>query len=185
MDPDDFLRLKNQLSIKATNESEAFCFRSMALIELTQSSKDLKRRLPDILGVEVDPKGGPRIQEAAMAIFHRKGDVAKIHLLQAFQAIERAVKRFYFAYRQLIGATILSADAITQDQQSFKELIYALFVTAETIVRCMNPKEAVEVDIGIFFLQSQEKQSNLGSSFSWVPSCHRKFILMGLSHGLD
>ncbi|XP_058078545.1 nematode resistance protein-like HSPRO1 [Magnolia sinica] len=42
MDLDDFLCLKNQLSIKVTNESEAFCFRSMALIELTWSSKDLK-----------------------------------------------------------------------------------------------------------------------------------------------
>ncbi|XP_058109201.1 nematode resistance protein-like HSPRO2 [Magnolia sinica] len=111
MDPDDFLRLKNQLSIKATNESEAFCFRSTALIELTRSSKDLKRRVPDILGVEVDPKGGPRIQEAAMALFHRKGDAAKVHLLQAFQAIEGAVKRFYFAYRQLIGTTMGSLEA--------------------------------------------------------------------------
>ncbi|XP_058078195.1 nematode resistance protein-like HSPRO1 [Magnolia sinica] len=110
MDPDDFLHLKNQLSIKATNESEAFRFRSMALIELTRSSKDLKQRVPDILGVEVDPKGGPWIQEAAMALFHRKGDVAKIHLSQAFQVIEGAVKRFYFAYRQLIGATILMYD---------------------------------------------------------------------------
>ncbi|XP_077238733.1 nematode resistance protein-like HSPRO2 [Tasmannia lanceolata] len=101
MDPDDFLRLKNQLAIKAS-ESEAFCFRSKALFDLTQSSKDLKHKVPGILGVEVDPKGGPRIQEAAMKLYHRRSDSNKIHLLQAFQAIEAAVKRFFFSYRELI-----------------------------------------------------------------------------------
>ncbi|XP_058099628.1 nematode resistance protein-like HSPRO2 [Magnolia sinica] len=111
MDPDDFLRLKNQLAIKASNESEAFCFRSTALIELTRSSKDLKHKVPSILGVEVDPKGGPRVQEAAMRLFHGKGDVGKIHLLQAFQAVEVAVKRFFFGYRQLVVAVMGSLEA--------------------------------------------------------------------------
>ncbi|KAL5991516.1 hypothetical protein ACLOJK_012425 [Asimina triloba] len=111
MDPNDFLQLKNQLSIKAMDESEAFCFRSTALMELTQESKDLRRRVPDILGVEVDPKGGPRVQEAAMGLYRWKSDAGKIHLLQAFQAVEAALKRFYFAYRQLMAATMGSLEA--------------------------------------------------------------------------
>ncbi|KAL7002942.1 hypothetical protein U1Q18_004100 [Sarracenia purpurea var. burkii] len=66
MDPDDFLRLKNQLSIKASSESEAICFRSRGLIEITKQSKELKDKVPYILRVEVNPEGGLRIQEAAM-----------------------------------------------------------------------------------------------------------------------
>ncbi|KAJ4969956.1 hypothetical protein NE237_003055 [Protea cynaroides] len=104
MDPDDILRLKSQLAIKASSESEAFCFRSKGLIEITRASKDLKHKVPAILGVEVDPKGGPRVQEAAMKLYHghRSGDFGRIHLLQALQAIESALKRFFFSYRQLI-----------------------------------------------------------------------------------
>ncbi|XP_042480252.1 nematode resistance protein-like HSPRO2 [Macadamia integrifolia] len=104
VDPDDFLRLKSQLAIKANSESEAFCFRSKGLIEITRASKDLKHKVPKILGVEVDPKGGPRIQEAAMKVYHGHGneDVGRIHLLQALQSIESALKLFFFSYRQLI-----------------------------------------------------------------------------------
>ncbi|KAF8402685.1 hypothetical protein HHK36_010774 [Tetracentron sinense] len=113
MDPDDFLRLKNQLAIKASSESEAFCFRSKGLCEITRSSKDLKHKVPAILGVEVDPKGGPRIQEAAMKLYrgHREGDFGKIHLLQGLQAIESAVKKFFFSYRQLIAVVMGSLEA--------------------------------------------------------------------------
>ncbi|OVA17641.1 Hs1pro-1 [Macleaya cordata] len=113
MDPDDFLRLKNQLAIKASSESEAFCFRSRGLMEITRASKDLKHKVPAILGVEVDPKGGPRIQEAVMKLYHghRKGDYSKIHLLQALQAIESALKRFFFSYRQLIMIVMGSLEA--------------------------------------------------------------------------
>ncbi|XP_010256607.1 PREDICTED: nematode resistance protein-like HSPRO2 [Nelumbo nucifera] len=112
MDPDDFLRLKNQLGIKASVESEAFCFRSKTLIGTIKSSKDLKHKVPAILGVEVDPKGGPRIQEAAMKLYHghRKEDIEKIDLLQALQAIENALKRFFFSYRQLIGMVMGSLE---------------------------------------------------------------------------
>ncbi|XP_010262802.1 PREDICTED: nematode resistance protein-like HSPRO2 [Nelumbo nucifera] len=122
MDPDDFLRLKNQLAIKASTESEAFCFRSKALIEITKSSKDLKQRVPAVLGVEVDPKGGPRVQEAAMKLFHghRKGDFEKIHLVQAFQAIESSLKTFFFSYRQLIGVVMGSLEV-----KANRALIYA------------------------------------------------------------
>lgn len=101
MDPDDFLKLKNQLSIK----SAAFCFRSRGLVEITKLCKDLKHRVPHILGVEVDPTGGPAIQEAAMKLYMKNsggGGSERIHLLQAMQGIESALKRFYFAYKQLI-----------------------------------------------------------------------------------
>ncbi|XP_060178576.1 nematode resistance protein-like HSPRO2 [Lycium barbarum] len=111
MDPDDFLRLKNQLSIKATAESELFCFRSKGLVEITKLSKDLKHKVPNILDVEVDPQGGPRIQEAAMELFRKKESFEKIHLLQALQAIEMAVKRFYYSYKQLLVIVMGSLEA--------------------------------------------------------------------------
>ncbi|XP_016506046.1 nematode resistance protein-like HSPRO2 [Nicotiana tabacum] len=111
MDPDDFLRLKNQLSIKATAESELFCFRSKGLVEITKLSKDLKHKVPNILDVEVDPQGGPRIQEAAMDLFRKKESFEKIHLLQALQAIEMAVKRFYYSYKQLLVIVMGSLEA--------------------------------------------------------------------------
>ncbi|KAJ8533125.1 hypothetical protein K7X08_016014 [Anisodus acutangulus] len=111
MDPDDVLRLKNQLSIKATAESELFCFRSKGLVEITKLSKDLKHKVPNILDVEVDPQGWPRIQEAAIELFRKKESFEKIHLLQALQAIEMAVKRFYYSYKQLLVIVIGSLEA--------------------------------------------------------------------------
>ncbi|KAK4433257.1 Nematode resistance protein-like HSPRO2 [Sesamum alatum] len=111
MDPDDFLRLKNQLMIRASSESELFCFRSRELVEITKSSKDLKHKVPAVLEVEVDPTGGPRIQDAAMELYRRKEEPAKIHLLQAMQAVEAAVKRFYFCYKQLLAVVMGSLEA--------------------------------------------------------------------------
>ncbi|XP_031094780.1 nematode resistance protein-like HSPRO1 [Ipomoea triloba] len=111
MDPDDFLRLKNQLSVKAVAESELFCFRSRELVEITKLSKSLRHKVPCILDVEVDPHGGPRIQEAAMELYRRKEDSEKIHLLQALQSIEMAVKRFYYSYRQLLVIVMGSLEA--------------------------------------------------------------------------
>ncbi|URE05415.1 Hs1pro-1 protein C-terminus [Musa troglodytarum] len=116
MDPDDFLRLKSQLAIKATSGSEAFCFRSAALLQVTNSCKDLKRRVPWILGVEADPNGGPRVQDAAMRLFHsrRRGEgdnPGKIDLLQALQAVEVALKTFFFAYRHLVATVVGSLEA--------------------------------------------------------------------------
>lgn len=111
MDPDDFLRLKNQLMIKASSDSELFCFRSRELVEITRSSKDLKHKVPAVLEVEVDPTGGPRIQDAAMELYRRKEEFAKIHLLQAMQAVEAAVKRFYFCYKQLLAVVMGSLEA--------------------------------------------------------------------------
>ncbi|CAI9773994.1 unnamed protein product [Fraxinus pennsylvanica] len=112
MDPDDFLRLKNRLSIKATSESDSFCFRSRELVEITKLSKDLKHKVPTILDVEVDPKGGPRIQGAAMKLYRKKAEFEKIHLLQAMQAVEMAVKSFYFSYKQLVTIVMGSLEAM-------------------------------------------------------------------------
>ncbi|CAH9069505.1 unnamed protein product [Cuscuta europaea] len=111
MDPDDFLRLKNQLCIKASAESELFCFRSKGLVELTKLSKKLKHKIPGILDVEVDPQGGPRIQEAAMELYRRKDCPHKIYVLQALQAIEMALKRYYYSYRQLLVVVMGSLEA--------------------------------------------------------------------------
>jgi hypothetical protein len=111
MDPEDFLRLKNQLNVKSFNETKPFCFRSKALVEIAKQCKDLKHKVPYILGVEVDPMGGPRIQEAAMKLYSEKREFEKIHLLQALQAIESAMKRFFFAYKQLLVVVMGSLEA--------------------------------------------------------------------------
>ncbi|PIN24899.1 hypothetical protein CDL12_02364 [Handroanthus impetiginosus] len=111
MDPDDFLRLKNQLMIKASSDSELFCFRSRELVEITKSSKDLKHKVPAVLEVEVDPTGGPRIQDAAMELYGKREEFAKIHLLQGMQAVEAAVKKFYFSYKQLLAVVMGSLEA--------------------------------------------------------------------------
>ncbi|KAJ3668877.1 hypothetical protein LUZ60_010827 [Juncus effusus] len=116
MDPDDFLRLKSQLAIRPSSSSDAFCFRSTALLQVTAMSKDLKHKLPWVVEVEVDPNGGPRVQEATMALLHgrRRGqgdNSGKIDLLQGFQAVEAAVKKFFFGYRQLIMVVMGSLEA--------------------------------------------------------------------------
>ncbi|KAF8775277.1 hypothetical protein HU200_004682 [Digitaria exilis] len=116
MDPDDFLRLiKSQLAIRAGSDA-SFCFRSRALLHVANATRDLKKRVPWVLGVEVDPNGGPRVQEAAMRLYHsrRRGEgeeAGKVELLQAFQAVEAAVRRFFFAYRQLVAAMMGTAEA--------------------------------------------------------------------------
>uniref|UniRef100_A0A2P2QPW7 Nematode resistance protein-like HSPRO2 n=1 Tax=Rhizophora mucronata TaxID=61149 RepID=A0A2P2QPW7_RHIMU len=110
-DPDDFLRLKNQLQMRSLDETEAFCFRSKALVEITKSCRDLKHKVPEILGVEVDPRGGPRIQEAAMRLYSEKRDFEKIYLLQSLQAIEAALKRFFYAYKQVLVVVMGSLEA--------------------------------------------------------------------------
>eukprot|EP01018_Ginkgo_biloba_P034654 Gb_00912 [translate_table: standard] len=140
MDPDDFLRLKHQLAINSTSiPTGAYCLRSTALRNLTNSCKELRHLVPKVMGVEADPKGGPRLQEAVMHLFHSHGlsrrgtpndtsytyHSGTIHLLQAFQAIEAAVKRFFFSYQQLVivvmgsvemkgSAYIGASDALSQ-----------------------------------------------------------------------
>ncbi|XVE52528.1 hypothetical protein DITRI_Ditri02bG0129400 [Diplodiscus trichospermus] len=111
MDPDDFLHLKSQLLIKSVNETEAFCFRSKGLVEITKMSMDLKHKVPFILGVEVDPSGGPRIQEAAMRLYAEKQEGNKVFLIQALQAIEGALKRFFYGYKQVLTVVMGSLEA--------------------------------------------------------------------------
>ncbi|GJT41529.1 nematode resistance protein-like HSPRO2 [Tanacetum coccineum] len=111
MDPDDFLRLKNQLDIKAVSESESFCFRSKTLVVITKMSKNLRHKVPYILEVEVDPMGGPRLQETAMKLYRKKHSPLKIHLLQSLQAIETSVKKFFYSYKQLLVVVMGSVEA--------------------------------------------------------------------------
>ncbi|GJN17117.1 hypothetical protein PR202_gb04160 [Eleusine coracana subsp. coracana] len=118
MDPDDFLRLKSQLAIRAAQGADtSFCLRSRALLHVANTTRDLKKRVPWVLGVEVDPNGGPRVQEAAMRLYHgrRRGEgdeAGKVELLQAFQAVEAAVRRFFFGYRQLVAAVMSTAEVL-------------------------------------------------------------------------
>ncbi|KAJ4892012.1 Nematode resistance protein-like HSPRO2 [Raphanus sativus] len=116
MDPEDFLKLKKQLHIKTTGKNDAFCFRSKGLVEMMKMSKGLSEKVPAVLGVEVDPTGGPRLQEAAMRLYARKGDQCddKVHLLQGMQAVEAAAKRFFFAYKQVVAAMMGSAEMNTE-----------------------------------------------------------------------
>ncbi|XP_027335770.1 nematode resistance protein-like HSPRO2 [Abrus precatorius] len=114
MDPGDFLRLKNQLSVKSSSgETASFCFRSKELVEVTKMCRDLRHSVPEILEVEVDPKGGPRIQEAAMKLYvaEKKSEFEKVHLLQAMQGIEAAMKRFFYGYKQVLAVVMGSSEA--------------------------------------------------------------------------
>ncbi|KAK8577140.1 hypothetical protein V6N13_122133 [Hibiscus sabdariffa] len=111
MDPDDFLHLKSQLMIKPVTETKSFCFRSKGLVEITEMSKELKHKVPFILGVEVDPRGGPRIQEAAMRLYAEKREGNKVFLVQALQAIEGALKRFFYGYKQVLVVVMGSLEA--------------------------------------------------------------------------
>ncbi|KAL2333345.1 hypothetical protein Fmac_014558 [Flemingia macrophylla] len=114
MDPDDFLRLKTELAVRSSGgETASFCFRSKELVELTKVCRDLRHKVPEILEVEVDPKGGPRIQEAAMKLYvaEKKSAFEKIHVLQAMQAIEAAMKRFFYSYKQVLAVVMGSSEA--------------------------------------------------------------------------
>ena len=85
-------------------------------VHLANTTRDLKKRVLWVLGVEVDPDGGPQVQDAAMRLYHsrRRGkgeETGKVELLQAFHAMEAAVRRFFFAYRQLVAAVMGTAEA--------------------------------------------------------------------------
>ncbi|CAN6904624.1 unnamed protein product [Brassica oleracea] len=111
MDPEDFLKVKKQLKIKSTSQNHAFCFRSKGLVEMAKMSRELRQKVPAVLEVEVDPTGGPRLQEAAMKLYSSKTEYEKIHLLQGMQAVESASKRFFFGYQKLAAAMMGSAEA--------------------------------------------------------------------------
>nr|XP_025645049.2 nematode resistance protein-like HSPRO2 [Arachis hypogaea] len=93
----------------AKGTGEAICslcnyFRSKELVEVTKMCREMKRMVPEILEVEVDPKGGPGIVEAAMRVYAKKENVVKV--LQAMQGIEAAMKRFFFGYKQVVAAVM-------------------------------------------------------------------------------
>ncbi|CAN7007552.1 unnamed protein product, partial [Brassica rapa subsp. trilocularis] len=122
MDPEDFLKLKKQLQIKSNGQDDAFCFRSRGLVEMMKMTKDLREKVPAVLGVEVDPTGGPRLQEAVMRLYATKGDCDKIHLLQGMQAVEAAAKRFFFAYKQLVAVVMGSAETSQESCDSLSQI---------------------------------------------------------------
>lgn len=110
MDPFDILRLKNQLGINAGE------LRSAGLAALARSCKELRHRVPAVVGAEADPGGGPRVQEAAMRLFRERGGAGgggavRVHVLQAFQAVEAALKRFFFGYREMVAVVMGSLEA--------------------------------------------------------------------------
>ncbi|CAM6022681.1 unnamed protein product [Sphagnum balticum] len=129
MDPDDFMQLKHELAINTSSQlgidTSAYCLRSTMLRKVTKACKELRHLVPKVVGVEADPKGGPRLQEAVMDLFHSHGmcthavapysrqmayHSSTIHLLQAFQAVEAAVRQFYFSYQQLVIAVMGSGE---------------------------------------------------------------------------
>ncbi|KAL4329496.1 hypothetical protein AHAS_Ahas13G0305900 [Arachis hypogaea] len=67
--------------------------------------REMKRMVPEILEVEVDPKGGPGIVEAAMRVYAEKKE-SVVEVLQAMQGIEAAKKRFFFGYKQVMAAVM-------------------------------------------------------------------------------
>ncbi|VVB02809.1 unnamed protein product [Arabis nemorensis] len=128
MDPEDFLKLKKQLQIKSTGKNDAFCFRSKGLVEMMKKSKDLRQKVPAVLEVEVDPTGGPRLQEAAMKLYANKRECDKIHLLQGMQAVESAAKSFFFSYKQLVAAMMGSAETNATASQEACDSLSQIFM---------------------------------------------------------
>ncbi|RYQ92916.1 hypothetical protein Ahy_B09g099156 [Arachis hypogaea] len=69
--------------------------------------KEMKRMVPEILEVAVDPKGGPGIVEAAMRVYAEEKESA----VERCRGIEAAMKRFFFGYKQVVAAMMESAEA--------------------------------------------------------------------------
>ncbi|MED6218960.1 hypothetical protein PIB30_031403 [Stylosanthes scabra] len=110
MDPNDFMKLKKQIAIQCFGDTAAFCFRSKELVEVAKTCREMKRMVPGILEVEVDPKGGPGMVEAAMRIYVEKKAEGVVEVLQAMQGIEAAMKRFFYGYKQVVAAVMGSAE---------------------------------------------------------------------------
>ncbi|QHN91627.1 hypothetical protein HN51_049985 [Arachis hypogaea] len=111
MDPNDFMKLKKQIAIRGFGDTAAFCFRSKELVEVAKICREMKRMVPGILEVEVDPKGGPGMVEAAMRIYAEKKAEGVVEVLQAMLGIEAAMKRFFYDYKQVVAAVMGSAEA--------------------------------------------------------------------------
>ena len=87
-----------------------FCFWSKELVELARMCREMKKMVPGILEVEVDPKGGPRMVEAAMRVYAEE-KMERVEVLQAMQGIEAAMKRFFYGYKQVVAAVMGSSEA--------------------------------------------------------------------------
>lgn len=175
MDPDDFLRLKNQLGIKANISDQPFCFRSKSLVDVTNRSKELKTMVPGILGVEVDPNGGPRVQDAAMFLLrhHQIGSEkevvpgSRIHLLQAFQAVDAAVKKFFFSYRQLVVVVMGNLEALSNSGGAGDEdwLPYAGTANMDPLTQIFSEPpylpslDAAKTFLGDYYFHRMNRQS--------------------------
>ncbi|KAK7290120.1 hypothetical protein RIF29_04319 [Crotalaria pallida] len=119
MDPDDFLKMKKELLVWGKGETAAFCFRSRGMIEVANMCRELKEKVPGILEVEVDPRGGPGVMEAAMKVYvEKESGFEKVHVLQGMQAIEAAMKRFFYGYKQVLVVVMGSAEASGGDSLS-------------------------------------------------------------------
>ena len=110
MDPNDFLKLKKQISIRCSGDTAPFCFWSKELVEVARVCREMKKMVPGILEVEVDPKGGPRMVEAAMRVYAEE-KMERVEVLQAMQGIEAAMKRFFYGYKQVVAAVMGSSEA--------------------------------------------------------------------------
>ncbi|MED6169707.1 hypothetical protein PIB30_023731 [Stylosanthes scabra] len=118
MDPNDFLKLmKSQLAVRSLKngcggETVPFCFRSRELVEVARMCRELREKVPEVVGAEADPKGGPRIQEAAMRLYAAAAEEReKVEVLQGMQAVEKAMKGFFFGYKQVVAAVMGSVEA--------------------------------------------------------------------------
>ncbi|KAG2285208.1 hypothetical protein Bca52824_044812 [Brassica carinata] len=127
MDPEDFLKLKRQLRIESTGKNDAFCFRSRGLVEMTRMSKDLRQKIPKILEVEVDPTGGPRLQEAAMKLYARK-KVREDSSASGDAGRGDCGEEFFFAYKQLVAVMMGSAATATGSQVSSCDSLSQIFM---------------------------------------------------------
>ncbi|MED6114021.1 hypothetical protein PIB30_076271 [Stylosanthes scabra] len=110
MDPNDFMKLKKQIAIRCFGDTAAFCFRSKELVEVAKMCREMKSMVPGILEVEIDSKGGPGMVEEAMRAYTQKKAESVVEVLQAMQGIEAAMKRFFYAYKQVMAAVMGSAD---------------------------------------------------------------------------
>lgn len=148
VDPDDFMKLKHELAIQSNFRTSTdrqdlasvfYCLRSSMLKDATKACKELRHLVPKIVGVEADPKGGPRLQDAVMELFQthtlnpsqkvRSNQSNAIHLLQAFQAVEKSIREFYFSYQQLIISVMGSGElrGSFQSQMSVSDALSQIF----------------------------------------------------------
>lgn len=131
--------------------------------------------VPGILGVEVDPNGGPRVQDAAMFLLrhHQIGSEkevvpgSRIHLLQAFQAVDAAVKKFFFSYRQLVVVVMGNLEALSNSGGAGDEdwLPYAGTANMDPLTQIFSEPpylpslDAAKTFLGDYYFHRMNRQS--------------------------